>query len=328
MWALVRICLILGALVIGIWGFGMREPVDTEVRFDPSAIGDDLDAYLTGVEDTLGDVKDSARKRVLWYGAPGERTPSSVLYIHGFSATSQEMRPVPDQVAAALGANLVFTRLAGHGRPGDAMGEATVNDWVQDLAEGLEVARRAGDRVLVIAMSTGGTLSALIPIDPVLSRDVAGIVFVSPNFRVNDPLAFLLTWPFARTWVPLVVGVERAWEVRRPEQTDYWTTRYPTVSILPMAALVRYVDRLDIGTPDIPALFLFSDDDAVVDPQATRAFAARWGAGGQILSVDMMPGSDPESHVIAGDIMSPAMTDSVTADIVAWAIQQGMGRLE
>ena len=80
-------------------------------------------------------------KHVVWAGEPGVRTPVSLLYIHGFSATGQELRPLPDLVAADLGANLHFTRLTGHGQDGAAMGRATLADWTRDMAEALEIAR-------------------------------------------------------------------------------------------------------------------------------------------------------------------------------------------
>jgi alpha-beta hydrolase superfamily lysophospholipase len=44
-------------------------------------------------------------------------------------------------VAEALGANLVFNRLPGHGRTPQAMGEATATEWIDDTDLMLDIAR-------------------------------------------------------------------------------------------------------------------------------------------------------------------------------------------
>ena len=314
-----RVLLALGVVAAGFWVFGPREPADLTARFDPAAFGGDLDAYFAAQEARFDDLTPGVEKRVVWAGAAGDRTPLSLVYLHGFSATSEELRPVPDRVAAGLGANLVFTRLAGHGRPGAALAEATVADWMADTAEALEAGRATGERVLVIATSTGGTLAAAAAQDAGLMRDVAGIVFVSPNFGLNTPLAPLLTWPAARHWLPPIVGETRAWVPLNDAQGRFWTTEYPSVAVLPTAALVRAVGKLDPGAALVPAFFLFAPDDRIVRADLTERVAAAWGGPMRVMRVTPGPGDDPDAHVIAGDIVSPGLTDAVTAAITDWA---------
>ncbi|WP_146345026.1 alpha/beta hydrolase [Phaeobacter marinintestinus] len=309
----------------GLWIFGPYEPVDLEAEFEPRKFGEGVQVYFESIESGFDDITPGVEKRVVWQpDAYERRTPVSVLYIHGFSATSQEIRPVPDAVAEALGANLVYTRLQGHGRGAEPMGEATVAGWMQDVAEGLAAARAVGDRVVVLATSTGATLAVAAAMDPEMSQDVAAMIFVSPNFGINDRLAFLLTWPGARYWVPLVVGDTRSFEPTRQAQATFWTTSYPVTALMPMAALVAKVVGLDVSQISIPTLFRFSDDDQVVRPDLTRRVADRWGGPVQIQPVRMGPGDDPASHVIAGDIMSPGQTDATIADMLAWLAAQGI----
>ena len=277
-----RLLLAVAVVCAGLWIFGPYEPVDLAPEFDTSAIGDDIDAYFAEREARFEDITPGVEKRVNWAGDAGVRTDWAVLYVHGFSATSQEIRPVPDNVANALGANLVYTRLQGHGRSGEAMGQATVAGWMTDVTEALEAARRVGDKVLVMSTSTGGTLIGAAAADGRSGRmeNVQGLIFVSPNFGINNPAAPLLTWPAARYWLPALVGAERGFEPEREDQGTYWTTRYPSVAALPLAALVKEVVQLDLSGTDIPALFWFSDDDQVVVPAATRKFAEGWGGPG------------------------------------------------
>ena len=288
-----------------------REPVVTAVTFDGASIAKDIDAYLVGVESGFDDITPGVEKRVIWANGAGVRTDRVIVYLHGFSATSEEIRPVPDLVAADLGANLVYTRLAGHGRTSQAMAEPRVADWMNDVAEALEVARRIGDRIIIIATSTGGTLAAVAAQDPQLSQGVEALVLISPNFGLAAPASVLLSLPGVRWWAALIAGAERNLTPLNADHAKYWTTSYPTVALVPMAALVRYARGLDYSGVTTPALFLFSDGDRVVNEKQTRRLAARWGGPVTLNPIDVPSGNDPFSHVIAGDILSPGLTDPV-----------------
>ena len=314
-----RILLALFLLVGAVWLLAPREPVNLKHGFDSSVLDGGLEAYLQERESHFSDIIPGVQKRIAWAGARGEKTPLSVVYLHGFSATSEEIRPVPDRVAQALGANLFFARLAGHGRSGAAMAEPRAGDWIADTAEALAIGRRLGDEVLVIATSTGGTLAAIAATDPHLSRDLKGVVLVSPNFGINSPAAVILNWPLARYWGPLVAGRERSFEPVSAEHERFWTTRYPTTALFPMAALVDHAAALDFARAQVPALVLLSDADGVVRPDLSRRIAAQWGAGARVVPFEMGDGDDPYAHVIAGDILSPGQTSRAVEVILDWA---------
>lgn len=317
LWLLALLVLTVAATLV----FGPREPVDRVISFDAAALPEDpaaLDAWLAEAEAPVPAIRPGSERRILWAGTPGAVTETSLVYLHGFSASSEEIRPVPDRVAGALGANLYFARLRGHGRDGPAMAEARAGDWIEDMAEALEIGRRIGRRVVVIGTSTGGTLAALIPQEPALRDGVAGIVFVSPNFAVNRAGAGILTLPLARTWLPRLLGAERGFEPVNDAHRRHWTSRYPTVATVPMAALVREVRGLDPAESRLPALFLYSEHDGVVSPSATRAVHDAWGGPKRIETRVMGPGDDPASHIIAGHILSPGQTDATVELILDW----------
>ena len=309
--------LILGVAAVLI--LGPREPVDTEIAFDPASLGDDLDAWLAEKEARVPDLRPGVEKRILWAGEAGRQTPLSIVYIHGFSSTSAEISPVPERVAAALGANLFFTRLAGHGRDGAAMAEPAAGDWLEDTAEALAIGRRIGNRLLVIATSTGGTLAAIAATDPAMAEHVAGMVLISPNFGIANPGAVLLSLPYARLWAPLLAGRERSFTPRNAAHAEFWTVRYPLLAAIPVQALVDHLAGLDLSKARMPALFIYSEDDKVVSVAAMRAAADRWGGPVQIELRVMGAGDDPSSHVIAGDILSPGQTDETIEIIAGWA---------
>ena len=286
--------------------FGPYGKISLTPTVQDADIGADVDAYFAGQEARFEDITPGTERRVIWHAARDEKTPLVLVYVHGFSATSEEIRPVPDRVAEALGANLVYTRLQGHGRDGAALAQATAQGWVNALAEALNVARRIGDDVVVMGTSTGGTVMAALADQPDVMADVKGMIFVSPNFGIKSPAAKLLTWPAARYWVPVVAGKDRSFEPANAAHATYWTHAYPTVAVMQMAALVKEVFEKDHGKALVPSLFWFSEGDQVVEAARTQDVATRWGREARVDIQQPMAGSDPQEHVIAGDIRSPA----------------------
>ena len=324
-WWLGRALLVLIVAGAAFWLLAPRaEAVMPEAAVEvPEAAA--IDAWLAGREGAVADLKDGAEKRVIWAGAPGERTEWAVVYVHGFSATSEESRPMPDLVAEGLGANLHFTRLAGHGvdmdTGGAALAEATALEWMDDMTEAAAVGAAIGDRVLIVTLSTGGTLAALAAEQGLLPGSVAGIVFISPNFRMANPLAALITAPGAEWWLPVIGGQTRTFEPENPAHGEWWTTTYPSRAVFPLGAAVDRARAADYSAVTVPALFAFDPGDKVIDHEASREVAARWGGAGADLAdlVELDVVGDPSRHIAAGDILSPEMTRPVADLILRWA---------
>ena len=301
--------------------FGPREPVDLSVELDEAAIVADPVAYVANREAAVPALRSEMAKEIVWaFPRTRAKTPLALVYVHGFSATKEELRPVPDLVAEALGANLFLTRLTGHGANGEAMAGATVNDWVNDIAEALAVAETLGERTVVIGTSTGATLAALAATEPGLRDRMDALVQISPNYKVRNRLAFVLDLPFAEWLAPTLGGAERSFETVNELHARNWTSRYPTVAALPMAALLRETGSRTFEGIEIPTLFVFDEADQVVDHAATRDIAARWGAAtGVRVNIELVTDSDdPNRHVLAGESLSPSTSEKVARLIAAW----------
>ena len=310
---------VLGLAVIGagLWLFGPRVPVDTRVTFDASALPTDLDAYLAAEEANVPALRDGLAKEIVWaYPASKAKTPLALVYIHGFSASKGEVRPLPDIVARELGANLFYARLTGHGQDGAAMATASVNAWVNDYAEAIAIGRAIGERVIVIGTSTGGGLITWGLGEPKLAEGIAGTVLISPNYGVQAGGSEILTMPFGKQIANLVVGMERSFVPENELHGSLWTPRYPTEALLPMGALTAMAAAEPVEEITVPAFFIYSKGDRVIRPELVEAIAARWGAKATTLVVDRT--DDPYSHVIAGNALSPSTTEPLADAIVAW----------
>lgn len=269
-------------------------------------------------EALIDGVRDGALKEVVWARQDRARTKLALVYVHGFSASKAELRPVPERVAARLGANLFLTRLTGHGRGGAAMGLARAEDWMRDMAEAVAVGKALGQRVVLIGTSMGGALTALAASQLEDDPAMAGYVLVSPAFGLRAVGTSLLTLPFARVWVPWLLGPERSFTPLNAAQAEGWTTAYPSRALVPLGGVVREAQLTPYDHVTRPALFVFSDEDAVVAPERIRAAAEDWGGAVDLELLALGEGDDPDRHVVAGAAMSPGMTDRVATRIADW----------
>ncbi len=277
---------------------------------------EDLDTWLEQSERQAADrygLVAGTEKRITWFGGR-EKTPYSVLYLHGFSATRQETAPLAATVAAALGANLFETRLTGHGRERDRMAGIRAEDWLEDAIEALAVAAEIGERIVIVSTSTGATLAAAILDHPAMNG-VDTIVMLSPNFAPKDANAAWLTRPAGPLLARLMVGETRSWEPHNDAQARFWSTTYPTVAAVEMMRLVDLANRKLPATISPRLLMFYSLDDEVISPEVAVSVFEETDAP-QKAAIEIVDPGDPSHHVLAGDVLSKGMTREVANRIV------------
>jgi len=281
----------------------------------------DLPAWFARQERASGVTDVDVAKRIVFADSVSpKRTPWSVVYLHGFSATRQETAPLSEDVARALGANLYETRLYGHGLPGDSLRSVEVRDWLRDAAFAVDVGRWLGDSVLVIGTSTGGTLGVwLATLPKPVRQGLQALVLVSPNFGPKDPAAGLLTLPWAEVVLPRFIP-DREWTAKNDEQKRFWTTHYPSTALFPMQALVEHVRDAALTSYDVPTLAFYNEADEVVDAKRTTRWLDALDTEGRVKSqrVLVTPVQGEDGHVLAGRIVAPSQTASFRDRIVAF----------
>lgn len=155
-----RLWMVAGVVALAAAAVALGPRVDVEDRWVEPALSADLDAYLEQQEAEVADLRPGDAKGIAWREPETPRvTPLALVYLHGFSADRHEVEPLVSELGRDLGANVYFTRLAGHGRAEVAMGEATVEAWLDDAAEAVAIGGRIGERVVLMGTSTGGTLA-------------------------------------------------------------------------------------------------------------------------------------------------------------------------
>lgn len=118
-----------------------------------------VERWLGDREREAGPLQPVATSRIVWCGERGARSDLVVVFIHGWSASVEELDPVDARVAAELGATLLRYRLTAHGlkpmeRGGPAMLEQATRDALMcDMACAFACAKVLGRRVVLFGSS-------------------------------------------------------------------------------------------------------------------------------------------------------------------------------
>jgi len=299
------------ALITGAYLLGPQVEVDEAVK--TPELPKNLNSYLWVTESQYA-LRPGTEKKIVWSNPRAPQiTPYSVVYLHGFSASRQEIDPFCEQLVFELRANLFLTRLAGHGRDAEAMAEPEVKDWLQDALEAYAIGERLGRKVIVVGTSTGATLALWLALREE-AKNLQALVLLSPNFSPRNKLAGLTAGPWGDQIMRLFVGTHREFMPESPEHARGWTTRYRSEAIPTLMGLVKLVERLKLEKLTTPTFMAYSPNDKVVDVSRIEQRFAELGTLLKVLVPYDEPG-DPSYHVLAGRILSPRNTEALLADV-------------
>lgn len=282
---------------------------------------EDIESWLAASEQSVSgkyQLIPGTEKRVRWQTS-GDRTEYSIVYLHGFSATRQEIAPTTEIVADRLSANLYETRLSGHGHGRLPMDGVRAEHWLQDGVEAIRIGAALGDKVVVVGTSTGATLALALNGHPVMDN-VAALILISPNIAPADPSAVWLTRPAGPLMARLIAGDTRSWTPHNELQAQYWSTSYPIDATVEVMRLVDRAQRLTSTAMPQDVLMLLSSDDTVISPQAARDAFDVIDAPRKILVE--VHAEDPSNHVLAGEILSPGTTNAIAGQIVSFVTRK------
>lgn len=80
-----------------------------------------------------------------------------ILISHGFTGTTQSMKPLAEAYARA-GYTVYGPRLKGHGTTPEDMNETTYEDWIDSVDEAYQWLKDRCDIIFAVGLSMGGTL--------------------------------------------------------------------------------------------------------------------------------------------------------------------------
>ncbi len=279
---------------------------------------EDIDSLLESQEKMVRGLRPGTEKKVLQAQGNGVKTKTSIVFIHGFSASRVEIDPVVDLIANELKTNVYFTRLRGHGQDGRALAEATYEQLLDDTIEAIEIGKLIGDEVVLMGCSTG---CSLIHVALGQGHDIKAAIYVSPNFGPKPIKGQALRLPGAKFLVPLVFGQEHSFVAINDKYTTCWTTKYPTKALFTIKTTVLAAHQVDHRAIKAPIMMWFSDEDKVVNAKWTRRIASMMGDNVTLHNPSLTDRDDPSHHGIIGNILSPSQTPIAVKKIINWLAQ-------
>lgn len=193
----VKAVLILLAILVVFFLAGPRYPApllsDTlpVVRIQTNQFED----YLRIKESRLK-LKPDNESKIFWANdSLKNKTAYCLLYLHGYAACWYEGNPVHIDFARRYGMNLYAPLLASHGiDTTEALMDMTPDRLYDSAKEALVAAHSLGEKVILMSTSTGGTLSLKLAAQ--FPELMEGLILLSPNIKINNPAAFLLSKPW------------------------------------------------------------------------------------------------------------------------------------
>lgn len=203
-----------------------------------------LDTNLVQLEQ---DIQASERKanlrpdneaRIVWANRLQKiRTPYSIVYLPGFSASWAEGDPVHIKLAQRFGCNLYLARTYGHGvNSRDALKDLTPANYAESAERALAIGKQLGQQVLVMGTSAGGMLTLYLAAH---HPEIKGLILYSPCIAVANPALKLVTKPWGKQILNQVFkGDYVVNSYNKPGRDRYWLPQYHTNGLIALQTML------------------------------------------------------------------------------------------
>lgn len=220
-------------------------------------------------------LKPNNQARIVWNNdSLKNKTEYAIVYLHGFSASQEEGKPIHTNIAKEFGCNLYLARLAEHGiDTTDPMMNLTPEKYWESAKLALAIGKQLGEKVILIGCSTGGTNA--LQLAATYSDDVAAVILLSPNIAINNDKAWLLNNHWGLQIARLVTGDNYiTTKDQRPIFKEYWYSHYPleaTVQLQEMLETTMTKETFEKVTQPLLLMYYYKDEihqDSVVSVPA------------------------------------------------------------
>ena len=231
---IISIALIIVYLVGPKVHFEKTKILDTDI--DTSI--ENLEEYIRNKESKIKDLKPGNEAKIIWANdSLKQKTEYAVVYLHGFSACEMEGNPLHRNFAKRYGCNLYLPRLEDHGRADtNSFQLLTPENYLQSAEDAIDIAKKLGDKVIVMACSSGCTLAAAIAS---AGEKIDGLIFYSPNIDIFDKTSDLTVGPWGKEITSLVMKGERNHIKYDSFSQQYWNATYHINGIFALKTLIN-----------------------------------------------------------------------------------------
>ncbi len=252
-------------------------------------------------------LKPDNEARIIWQNdSLKQKTAHAVVYLHGFSASQEEGDPVHTLFAKKFGCNLYLSRLAEHGMDtSEAMANLTADRLWNSAKEAYAVGKQLGNKVILLATSSGATLALQLAAE---YPDIAGLLLLSPNIAINDPLAWVANNHWGLQIAHLVKGRYNTTEDTTALEKKYWYNKYRMESVTELQELLETTMKASLFEKikqPVLMLYYYKDEehqDKTVKVSAMKRMFRQLGTPDSLKREKAVPNAD--DHVIGSYITS------------------------
>jgi pimeloyl-ACP methyl ester carboxylesterase len=267
---------------------------------------DDLVTYVQ-TREQQHKLKADNEARIVWVDSSKSKTPYSIVYLHGFSASQKEGDPVHLRLAKTFGCNLYLSRLSDHGvDTTEALQLFTADRIWESAKEALAIGEAIGEKVILVSTSTGGTLALKLAAE--YPDRVHALVNMSPNIEINNPAAFLANNPWGLYIARLVMGGKYRDSGPSNEKSQYWNDKYRLESVVQLQELLESTmtdETFSRITQPALTLYYYKDEehqDPEVKVSAMLKMHEKLATPAHLKIHKAIPNA--EAHVIGGALVS------------------------
>ena len=266
-----------------------------------------LEKYIDSNE-SLHKIKPDNEARIVWFDSNKTKTKYAIVYLHGFSASQEEGKPMHTNIAKEFGCNLYLSRLAEHGIDTiNPMINFTPDEYWESAKQALEIGKQLGEKVILMSTSTGGTLALKLAAD--YPNDVYALILMSPNIAIYDNRSFLLNNPWGLQIARTLTGSHYVTASdSSPIYKQYWDWQYPLEAATQLEELLETTMTKEtfekVKQPTL-LLYYYKDEihqDSVVSVPAMLNMFTELGTPDKLKMKRAMP--DVGDHVMGSYIKS------------------------
>ena len=269
---------------------------------DPALLTD----YVNDMESKYS-LKPDNQARIMWFNdSLKNKTEFAVVYLHGFSASQEEGDPVHYSFARKFGCNLYLSRLADHGiQTKEPLLNFTADGAWQSAQQALAIGKQLGNKVILMATSTGGTLALKLASE---YPEIAGLILLSPNIAINDPLAWVANNPWGLQIARIVKGKYNTAKDTSALSARYWNNKYRMEAVVEMQELLETTMKASVFEKihqPLLVLYYYKDpdhQDEVVKVSAMKRMFRQVSTPDSLKRLIAIP--DAANHVIGSYIKS------------------------
>ncbi len=236
---MLKVLLLLVVLLIAVYFAGPKVTKPSLRRTKPVVSSNlmQLEKQINDSEAAVPNIKPDNEARIVWADSIPKKTPYSIVYLHGWSASQEEGDPIHIQTANRYGFNLFLPRLAGHGlEEEEPMLNLTADEYLDSAEKAIAIGKQLGEKVIIMGTSTGGTLGLHFSAS---DTTVAGLLLYSPNIEIFDPTAKLLSKPWGLQIAKFVTGNDyHEFDDRTKIIDQYWTSKYRLEALTQLQVLM------------------------------------------------------------------------------------------